>query len=300
MNYQDNNSDNDSVPPPSYQKCDKDETSAQLFLCTNSSISNLVQAVEFHSRNCSEDLIDSESCMRGSVNIMKLNCKAGHAFSWASSPHLPNGKFLANVRLVHSYLSSGILPNQFERLSDCIGFTYLDYVVKAISNDYKSVVNLETQSSCEDAIMEETSNSFDNEGSIDIMTDARHGYRKNAKDTNVMCLGQTTHKVLKDIHVTKDDDGCAQRHELLGKKRLYEYFDSRSPFISGPVYVRAHAHDRNASVNKYLRVERPEVVTQNDTWHAGKSIEKKINKIARGPKFQHGRTWHEKITKSYQ
>ena len=68
--------------------------------------------MEFHSRNCSENLIDSESCMRGSVNIMKLNCKAGHAFSLASSPHLPNGKFLANVRLVHSYLSSGILPNQ--------------------------------------------------------------------------------------------------------------------------------------------------------------------------------------------
>ena len=106
------------------------------------------------------------------------------------------------------------------------------------------------------------------------MTDARHGHRKNAKDTNVMCLGQTTHKVLKDIHVTKDDDGCAQRHELLGKKRLYEYFDSRLSFISGPVYVRAHAHDRNASVNKYLRVERPEVVNQNDAWHAGKSIEK--------------------------
>ena len=33
---QDNNSENDSVPPPSYKKCDKDETSAKLFLCTNS------------------------------------------------------------------------------------------------------------------------------------------------------------------------------------------------------------------------------------------------------------------------
>ena len=116
--------------------------------------------------------------------------------------------------LIHSYLSSGILPNQFERLSDCNGFTYLDsvVVVKAIGNDYKSVVNLETQSSCEDAQMEEITNSFDNEGLIDIMTDARHGHRKNAKDTNGMCLGQATHKVLKDIQVTKDDDHCAQRH----------------------------------------------------------------------------------------
>ena len=92
--------------------------------------------------------------------------------------------------------------------------------------------------------------------------------------------------MLKNIHVTKDDDHCAQRHELLDKKRLYKYFDSRLPFISGPVNVCSHAHDRNASVNKYLRVERPEVVNQNDTWHAGKSIEKQINKIARGPKVQ--------------
>ena len=76
--------------------------------------------------------------------------------------------------LIHSYLSSGILPNQFERLSDCIGFTYLDKAVKAIGNNYKSVVSLETQSSFEDVITEEITNSFDNEGLIGIMIDARH------------------------------------------------------------------------------------------------------------------------------
>ena len=96
MSNQDNNSENASVPSPSHQKCDKDETGAKLYLRTNSSISNLVHAVEFHSRNCSENFKDSESRMRGCVNIMKLNCKAGHAFSWASSPRLPNEKFLAN------------------------------------------------------------------------------------------------------------------------------------------------------------------------------------------------------------
>lgn len=75
------------------------------------------------------------------------------------------------------------------------------------------------------------------------MTDARHERRKNAKDTNVV---STTHNVLKDIHLTKDDDQCTQRHELLGTKRLYEYFDSRLPFISGPMNVRAHSHDKNS------------------------------------------------------
>ena len=128
------------------------------------------------------------------------------------------------------------------------------------------------------------------------MTDARHGQRKNAKDTNVVCIGQTTHKVLKDIHVTKDEDPCTQRHELLGTKKVYEYFDSNLPFISGPVNVHAHAHDRNGSVNKFIRDDRVEVINQNDTWHAGKSVEMAINKIARGPKKSHGKTWHEEIT----
>ena len=91
----------------------------------------------------------------------------------------------------------------------------MDCAVKPIVNDYKSVVNLETHSSCEDAIMEEITNSFDN------ITDTRHGHRKNEKDTNGMCLGHTTHKVLKDIHVTKDDDHSAQRHELLMCVRIH-------------------------------------------------------------------------------
>ena len=170
-----------------------------------------------------------------------------------------------NTRFVHSYLSTGILPNQFERFSNCLGFSGFETVTKTIENDYRSAVDFECRLSCESAIMEEIVNSFDNEGSVDIMTDARHGHRKNAKDTNVICLGQTTHKVMKDIHLTKDDDKCSQRHELLGTKSLYDYFDSRLPFISGPVNVRAHAHDRNSSVNKYLREEHPEIMNQNDT-----------------------------------
>ena len=124
----------------------------------------------------------------------------------------------------------------------------MGYLTNALETDYKSVVECETRISCETAIKEEIINVFDNDGSVDIMTDARHGRRKNAKDTNVVCSGQTTHNVLKDIHLTKDGDQCTQRHELLGTKRLYEYFDSRLPFISGPMNVRAHSHDKNSSV----------------------------------------------------
>ena len=48
-------------PPPAYHKCDKEDTNASIFLCTHSSVENLVQAAEFHSRHCSKILHQSEN-----------------------------------------------------------------------------------------------------------------------------------------------------------------------------------------------------------------------------------------------
>lgn len=57
------------------------------------------------------------------------------------------------------------------------------------------------------SVLEEVA-SYENEelGTVDIMTDARHGCRKNAKDTSVVAIGEKTHKVLSCEHVTKSDD----------------------------------------------------------------------------------------------
>jgi hypothetical protein len=52
------------------------------------------------------------------------------------------------------------------------------------------------------------------------MTDARHGWRKNAKDTSVVAIGEKTHKVLKCEHVTKTDDLVTQRHSLLSHNAM--------------------------------------------------------------------------------
>lgn len=50
---------------------------------------------------------------------------------------------------------------------------------------------------------------------ISIITDACHGWRKNAKDTSVVAIGDKSHKVLQHIHVTKGDDLFTQCHEKL-------------------------------------------------------------------------------------
>ncbi|KAH3831630.1 hypothetical protein DPMN_104900 [Dreissena polymorpha] len=46
------------------------------------------------------------------------------------------------------------------------------------------------------------------------MSYARHGWRKNAKDTSVVAIGERRHKVLKCEHVTKADDKVSRRHEM--------------------------------------------------------------------------------------
>lgn len=84
---------------------------------------------------------------------------------------------------------------------------------------------------------------------VDILTDAGHNWRRNARFTDVVCLGDKTHKVLEDAIISKNDDPITQRHEMIGVKCIYEKMDN----TEGGLYVRVHGHDRNMSVNKYIR-----------------------------------------------
>lgn len=71
---------------------------------------------------------------------------------------------------------------------------------------------------------------------------------KNAQDTSVVAIGERTHKVLNCAHVTKAaEDPVSQRHETIGTRKIYEDFDNRD------ISVNVHTHDRNMSINKYVR-----------------------------------------------
>ena len=118
------------------------------------------------------------------------------------------------------------------------------------------------------------------------MTDARHGWRENAKDTSVVAIGESSHRVLQHVHVTKDDDHCTQRHEALGTKKIYEYFDSQN------VSVAVHIHDRNMAINKLVHDSQPMTINQNDTWHYVKALKKSVARIGGGAKYQLGKGWH--------
>jgi len=277
------------------------ENDENLFLSSVTATENLIQISEYHGRRCRGSLAVDSNIMCGPVGVMKLKCQFGHFFTWNTSPSLPDGTHFATAKFIHGYLSCALLPNQVERISQVLGFSKIS--VETATNceeKYQDIVHKEKEYSCEDALMSEIGSSFDDDGEIGIMTDARHGWRRNAKDTNVICIGQKTHKVIKDIYVTKSDDPVTQRHEMLGTKKLYEYFDSNIESIGGPVLIKSHAHDRNLSVNSFVKKERNGTCNQNDTWHAAKSVEKEISAVSKGPKSKHGITWHEELSDKVQ
>jgi hypothetical protein len=84
------------------------------------------------------------------TNLKCRNVDKPHIFFWSSSPYLPSKEYLVN----HGLICSGILPSDYKCFANGAGI--------GIINEVASYEDLET---------------------IDIMTDARHGWRKNAKDT---------------------------------------------------------------------------------------------------------------------
>ena len=152
---------------------------------------------------------------------------------------------------------------------------------------YKHHIEAEYLYSIDTALLEEVGMYEDLSG-IDIMTDARHGWRKNAEDSSVVAIGDKMHKVLKCEHVTKADDKVSQRHEKLGTERIYQYLEQKY------IQVNVHTHDRNLGINKFVK-DRENTVNQNDPWHAIKKLKSAMQKVSAGPKYLRDKTWSDQL-----
>ena len=280
-----------------YLYSDKDNTSEDMVLATQTALKNLVCGVQEHAHTCQSLLDVSDIMAFGHVGKLILTCSKGHTLRCDTSPHIEGGKFLANLRMIYGVNSSGLRYVQYERLCKATGiglcsesmFSDVQNIICEVTED-AAKISMETALLME--IGQSVANSSDpsqTEG-IDIITDARHGTRKNSAFSDVVALGGTTHKVVAVQTVSKKDDPCSQRHELYGVKNIYKSFESKN------IKVRLHGHDRNPSVNKYLMKEHPEVKNANDTWHATKGITKVLKGITSGPKKNHGKTWHTELT----
>ena len=83
---------------------------------------------------------------------------------------------------------------------------------------------------------------------------------------------QKATNVLRVETVTRADDPCAQKQELLGTQRIDEYLESQE---NGNLSPRVHCDDRSMSVHSWVRGDKDTEVT-NDTWHASKNVAKEM------------------------
>ena len=245
--------------------CGKGKAGELMFVTSESAITQLLSEKSNHI--CGPLHVQTVN-LKGHVAMYELCCQqCSYKTRWNSSPYLSatgseNPKFLVNLRMAHSYLSSGLREVQYQTLCNGanIGLLSTEYIAR-LREKYKGVVDTACKKSQMDSIIEEIASTEKLMDGIEVMTDARHGTRKNAKDTDVICLGDSTHKCLWNGHITRRINSCTQRHELLGTKRMYNFFDNMD------VPIARHTHDDNRSVSKFVEDERPDTTNSIDVWH---------------------------------
>ena len=273
-----------------FLQVNKKDVDQQLFVTAESSLKRLVRVVENHAVFCSGHFNVHRNTQKGHVAVFRFSCDVDkhHSVLWSSSPYLPNGEYLANLRVFHGYECSGMLPVHYNRFSEGANIGHINKSKQSyMFSRYKQFIEEEYNDSIETSLMEEIG-MYDDLTCIDIMSDARNGWRKNAKDTSVVAIGEKMHKVLKCEHITKADDGVSQRHGKLGTQKIYEYLEQKD------VKVKVHSHDRNMSINKFVH-EHGDTINQNDSWHGIKAVKLAMKKVSAGPKYLQNKTWSDEL-----
>ncbi|KAK3106301.1 hypothetical protein FSP39_017387 [Pinctada imbricata] len=292
---QQNEGETESFKP--YLRSPRDNCMEDICLISESSLKNLVAGISDHGLHCKERVeIDSFDTF-GHVQKLTLKCKDMHTIKIDTSSRLPGGKFLVNLRVLHGIYSSGLRYAQYERFAKYAGIGVIpESAFHEVQDMFCDVTDDAVKESVSDALDDEVGttvlecDNVDDYKGITIVSDARHGWRKNSRFSDIISLGYRTNKVVGYAVVSHGDDPCSQRHELHGVKKLYEGLSEKG------ANVHIHGHDRNVSINNYLKTQYPEVTNANDTWHATKNVAKELKKVCSGPQYQHGKTWHGELS----
>lgn len=283
-----------STPCTSTPSCPKslsDSYIPSMFVGEQRQIFSLIDIVHEHAILCGAPFVLCSSYMRQHVLVTTYKCECGHVLSWNSSSDLRDRGFLVNERMYLASIASGIIPAQYKKFSQfgCIGTVSNSDLAEKLPR-FAGIVSFLQRHSTNSALAEERVKGDDQdvvEGTITVMTDARHACRKNSYNTDHVTIGQMTHKVLDIQHITKEDDVVSQRHEHLACSRMYEAMDDKGIAIS------EHVHDRNTSINKLVKARG--IRNVNERWHVAKSIKSGMKKIGQGTKRDCGKTWHPQL-----
>lgn len=184
---------------------DRKDTEDSLFVTASTSLQQLVTISDNHAWLCRHKQKIVKTVYRGHVVVNTLQCDNAenpHITKWSSSPYLPNNEFLVNHRMHHAITCSGMLPVHYTRFADTANIGSITKPKRRnISKVFNQSVKEAYKSLIDEALIEEIAWYEDLDG-IDIMTDARHGWRKIAKDSSIVALGEKSHKVLQCVTVT--------------------------------------------------------------------------------------------------
>ncbi|XP_070535021.1 uncharacterized protein [Ptychodera flava] len=126
--------------------------------------------------------------------------------------------------MLHAVETSGMLYAQYAALCKAgnIGVLGKQYR-KTFISQYGPIVKRSAEESRSDALLEEIAfYEPEKRGGIEVMSDAHHAICKNAKQSDIVFLGDRTHKCVYKTCVTREDDTCSQHHEMTGERRFYE------------------------------------------------------------------------------
>ena len=281
--------------PGSVVEVKKDKTSDMtLFLSCAPSLQRCIALSELHGRFCDKQLKIKKQKMKGHVMYCRLKCSEKHEYRWSSSPYIMDtGLYLINQRLMHGLVVSGMLPSLYERFTNAAAIGCIDHRQRSrFLQDYRSAIDDVYIDSIKNARFQEIamkSYQSDDQEPMDILTDARHCWRKNAKDSTIVALGDLSHKVVACQHISTQEEPISQKHEKLGSERIYEELNKDD------IAIGVWAHDFNSSINKLIKEKPSPTQNQNETWHGVKNLKKELCKVTKGPKYQHGKTWHSQL-----
>ncbi|CAC5424311.1 unnamed protein product [Mytilus coruscus] len=181
--------------PSTYVKARKKDVNQKIFMCAEDSLKRYKEVVKAHSRYCKHNLIIEKWTTRGHVIMTRMKCESSHTFLWSSSPYMQNKEYLSlvNNRVQHGLICSGMLTSHYTKFVDGAGIGKINKEKRnKFFNSYENHIQTEYHKSTTTALLEESASYYDDKfGEIDILTDARHGWRKNAKDASIVAIAGT-------------------------------------------------------------------------------------------------------------
>ena len=122
--------------------------------------------------------------------------------------------------------------------------------------------------------------------------DAWHSWRKNAIFTDVVSLGDRTHKVIHVDTISKVEEPVSQSINYVVCNKQMNILTKSSVQSS---YMLMTVPQQCL---KYVTVDCAESGTKMalDAWHSGKGTARGMKKITTGPKKLEGKTWHPQLT----